>query len=140
PGPGARFWWLEGSAGTIQPWWHHIGADHEDRRQYRTVEPINRWHEAHQEYLVGREPIANVGIVWSRQNTDYYGRDHPEELVELSFRGMVHALVRARIPYLPVHADHIERDGPRLSVLILPNLAAMSERQCLAVRQFVERG
>ncbi len=53
---------------------------------------------------------------------------------------MVNALVRARIPYLPVHADHIERDGPRLSVLILPNLAAMSESQCQAVRQFVERG
>jgi hypothetical protein len=29
-----------------------------------------------------------------------------------------------------------QRDAPRLSVLILPNLAVMSERQCLAVRQF----
>ena len=140
PAPEARLWMLEGFAGTIQPWWHHIGAYHEDRRQYRTVEPINRWHEAQQEYLVRREPIANVGVVWSQQNTDYYGRDNPEDLVELPLRGMVNALVRARIPYLPVHADHIERDGPRLSVLILPNLAAMSESQCLAVRQFVERG
>ena len=140
PAAEARLWMLEGFAGTIQPWWHHIGAYHEDRRQYRTVEPINCWHEAHEEYLVRREPIASVGIVWSRQNTDYYGRDNPEELVELPFRGMLNALVRARIPYLPVHADHVERDGPRLSVLILPNLAAMSESQCLAVRQFVERG
>jgi len=140
PAPEARLWMLEGFAGTIQPWWHHIGAYHEDRRQYRTVEPINRWHEAQQEYLIRREPIANVGVVWSQQNTDYYGRDNPEDLVELPLRGMVNALVRARIPYLPVHADHIERDGPRLSVLILPNLAAMSQSQCLAVRQFVERG
>jgi hypothetical protein len=140
PEPEARLWMLEGFAGTIQPWWHHIGAYHEDRRQYRTVEPINRWHEANQEYLIGREPIACAGLVWSQQNTDYYGRDNPEELVELPFRGMANALVRARIPYLPVHADHIERDGPRLSVLVLPNLAAMSESQCLAVRRFVERG
>ena len=140
PEPEARLWMLEGFAGTIQPWWHHIGAYHEDRRQYRTVEPINRWHEANQEYLVGREPVASVGIVWSEQNTDYYGRDNPEELVELPFRGMANALLRARIPYLPVHADHIDRDGPRLSVLVLPNLAAMSDSQCLAVRQFVERG
>src|SRR5262249_28110503 len=65
---------------------------------------------------------------------------HPELLVELPFRGMVDALVRARIPYLPVHADHIQREGPRLSVLILSNLAAMSESQCLAAKQFVERG
>lgn len=140
PEPEARLWMLEGFAGTILPWWHHIGAYHEDRRQYRTVELINRWHEAHQEFLVQREPIASVGVVWSQQNTDYYGRDNPEELVELPFRGMADSLVRARIPYIPVHADHIQRDGRRLSVLILPNVAMMSESQCLAVRQFVERG
>jgi hypothetical protein len=140
PEPEARLWMLEGFAGTLQPWWHHIGATQEDRRQFRTVEPINRWHEAHQEYLMQREPIAHVGVVWSQQHTDYYGRDHPELLVELPFRGMVNALVRARIPYLPVHADQIEREGPRLAVLILPNLAVMSESQCRAVRQFVQRG
>src|SRR5262249_42865696 len=30
--------------------------------------------------------------------------------------------------------------GPGLSVLVLPNLAAMSDSQCRAVRRFVERG
>ncbi|MHB1037109.1 MAG: beta-galactosidase [Pirellulales bacterium] len=140
PEPEARLWMLEGFAGTIQPWWHHIGAYHEDRRQYRTVEPINRWHEANEEYLVRREPVAAIGVVWSQLNADFYGRDNPEELVELPLRGMTNALVRARIGYLPVHADHVDRDAARLSVLVLPNLAAMSESQCQAVRQFVERG
>jgi hypothetical protein len=140
PEPEARLWMLEGFAGTIQPWWHHVGASSEDRRQYRTAEPVNRWHEANQEYLVNRQPIAGVGLIWSQQNTDYYGRENAEELVELPFRGMASALVRARIPYLPIHADDIEREGPRLSVLVLPNLAAMSESQCAAVRRFVERG
>jgi hypothetical protein len=41
---------------------------------------------------------------------------------------------------LPVHADHISRDGNELDVLILPDLAAMSEAQCRAVRHFVEGG
>jgi hypothetical protein len=81
-----------------------------------------------------------VICVSNRSNTDYYGRDHSEVLVELPFRGMIDALVRARIPCLPVHADHLEREAPRLSVLILPNLAVMSESQCLAVRHFVARG
>jgi hypothetical protein len=140
PEPEARLWMLEGFAGTLQPWWHHVGAYQEDRRQYWTAEPINRWHQAHQEYLVQRQPVACVGLVWSQQNTDYYGRDDPEALVELPFRGMADALVRARIPYLPVHADHIRRDGRRLSVLVFPNVAVLSECQCLAVRQFVQRG
>jgi hypothetical protein len=53
---------------------------------------------------------------------------------------MADALVRARVPYLPVHANHIGRDGRQFSVLIFPNVAILSESQCLAVRQFVERG
>jgi hypothetical protein len=140
PEPEARMWMLAGFAGGIQPWWHHIGAYHEDRRMYRTAEPILRWHKANEQYLVNRRPIANVGVVWSQRNTDFYGRDNPEELVEQPWRGFTQALVRARIPHVPVHVDHIEREAPNLAVLILPNLAAMSDEQVAAVRRFVERG
>jgi hypothetical protein len=140
PEPEARMWMLAGFAGGIQPWWHHVSAYHEDRRMYRTAEPILRWHKANEQYLVNRRPIANVGVVWSQRNTDFYGRDNPDELVDQPWRGFTQAMVRARIPYLPVHVDHIERDGPNLAVLILPNLAAMSEEQTAAVRRFVERG
>ena len=136
----ARMWMVAGFAGGIQPWWHHVGAYHEDRRMYRTVEPVNRWHETHQSYLINRTPVATVGLVWSQRNTDFYGRDDPEELVDLPYRGWMQALIRARIPYLPVHADHIERDSRLFAALILPNLAAMSDEQCSAVRRFVERG
>jgi hypothetical protein len=140
PEPEARLWMLEGFAGGIQPWWHHVGAEQEDRRMFRTAEPILRWHAENQQYLINRRPIATVGLVWSQPNTDFYGRDNPDELVELPWRGWTNALVRARIPYLPVHADHIVRDADQFSVLILPNLAAMSAIQVAAVRRFVERG
>ncbi len=140
PEPEARLWMLDGIAGGLQPWWHYVGAYHEDRRMYRTAESVYRWHEAHEEFLVNRRPVATVGVVWSRENTDFYGRDDAALLVELPWRGITRALVRARIPYLPVHADHIERDAPQLSVLVLPDLAAMSESQVAGVRRFVERG
>ncbi len=140
PEPEARMWMLAGFAGGIQPWWHHVSAYHEDRRMYRTAEPILRWHKANEQYLVNRRPIANVGVVWSQRNTDFYGRDNPEELVDQPWRGFTQALVRARIPYLPLHVDYIERESPNLEVLVLPNLAAMSDQQVAAVRRFVERG
>jgi hypothetical protein len=140
PAPEARMWMLEGFAGGIQPWWHHIGAYHEDRRAYRTVEPVMGWHKANEEFLVNRKPIATVGVVWSQQNSDFYGRDDADLLVEQPWRGITQALIRARIPYLPVHADHIEREAPSLALLILPNLAAMTDNQVAAVRRFVERG
>jgi hypothetical protein len=140
PEPEARMWMLAGFAGGIQPWWHHVSAYHEDRRMYRTAEPILRWHKANEQYLINRRPIASVGVVWSQRNTDFYGRDNPEELVDQPWRGFTQALIRARIPYVPVHVDHIEQEGPNLAVLILPNLVAMSDEQVAAVRRFVERG
>jgi hypothetical protein len=140
PEPEARMWMLAGFAGGIQPWWHHVSAYHEDRRMYRTAEPILRWHKANEQYLVNRRPVANVGVVWSQRNTDFHGRDNADELVDQPWRGFTQALIRARIPYLPVHVDHIEREAANLAVLILPNLAAMSDEQVGAVRRFAERG
>jgi len=140
PEPEARLWMLDGFAGGLQPWWHHVGAYHEDRRAYRTAEPLLRWHKANEQFLVNRRPVATVGVVWSQQNYDYYGRDDAEELVELPFRGVAQALIRARIPYLPVHADHIDRDAANFSLLILPNFAAMTDAQVASVRRFVQGG
>ncbi|WP_219419238.1 alpha-amylase family protein [Pseudonocardia nigra] len=140
PEPEARMWAVDGFAGGILPWWHHIGADHDDRRQYRTAAPLFAWHEANEQYLVDREPVASVGVVWSQENTDFYGRDTPEERTALPYRGVINALIRARVPYVPVHADAIDQAGAGLTALVLPNVAAMSDAQCAQVRRFVERG
>jgi hypothetical protein len=140
PAAEARMWMFEGFAGGIQPWWHHIGAYHEDRRMYHTAEPVMKWHEANQAYLVNRRPLATVGVVWSQRNTDFYGQDRAPELVDAPYRGFTASLVRARIPYVPIHIDRIERDGRSLKVLVLPNVAAMSDAQCAVIRKFVANG
>jgi hypothetical protein len=140
PEPEVRLWVLEGIAGGIQTWWHHVGAAQEDRRQFRTIESLNRWHEANQEFLIDRLPVATVGLLWSQQNTDCFGRDHAEDVVELPARGIANALLRARIPFLPIHADAIEPEAKDLRLLILPNLGAISDAQLTSLRRFVERG
>jgi hypothetical protein len=140
PAAEARMWMIEGFAGGIQPWWHFISAYHEDRRMYDTAEPLMKWCEANERYLVNRKPLANVGVVWSQRNTDFYGRDRAAELVDAPYRGFVEALTHARIPHTPVHIDRIGQDAGALKVLVLPNIAAMPETQCAAVRQFVARG
>jgi hypothetical protein len=136
----SRTWMIEGFAGGISPWWHHIGAWHEDRRQYGTAEPVMRWHEANEQYLYDRVPVATVGILWSQDNIDFYGRDDAEVRVTQPFRGFTSALTRARIPYLPVHCDQVAEHAEDLSLLILPNVGAMSDEQARTVNHFVERG
>jgi len=140
PAAEARMWMIEGLAGGIEPWWHHIGAYHEDRRMYHTAEPVMKWHKANEAYLVNRRPVATVGMVWSQRNTDFYGRENAAEMVDAPYEGFAQALIRARIPYLPVNAGDIDREAPNLAVLILPNTGGLSDEQCAAIRRFVERG
>lgn len=136
----ARMWMYAGFAGGIQPWWHHVGAYQWDRRQFQTAIPVYEWYERNEGYLVDRQPMATVGVVYSQENADFFGRDNARELVALPYFGMIQALTRARIPYVPVHADHIDRDGRGLALLILPGLGAMRDTQIADVVRFVERG
>ncbi|MFB3903900.1 MAG: alpha-amylase family protein [Acidobacteriota bacterium] len=136
----ARLWMLEGMAGGIQTWWHHVGAVQEDRRQFDLAAELTRWAGAHRQFLTNREPVASIGLVWSQANAEFYGREEAEVLTSMPYRGFVRALVSARLPYIPVHADHIEREAPRLALLILPSLGAMSNGQVESVRKFVQKG
>jgi hypothetical protein len=140
PAAEARMWMIAGVAGGIQPWWHYVGAYHDDRRMYRSPEPVMAWWKANERYLRDRTPVANVGVIWSQRNTDFFGRDDAAERVDAPYTGFMHALVRARIPYLPVHIDDIARDSGQLKALILPNVGALSDTQAASIRRFVQGG
>ncbi len=120
PIPEVRMWMVEGVAGTIQPWWHHVGGYQEDRRQFQVVEPFFRWYAEHQEYLVNRQPVATV--VWFIPSATSSGMAGTTAmtLALAPYNGMIQALIRARIPYFAVHADHIERDASQFSCWFFP--------------------
>ena len=139
PAAEARMWMIAGIAGGIQPWWHHVGALADDRRMYQTAVPVMRWHKANERYLAGREPVATVALVWSQRNTDFFGRDDPDDRVDAAYTGFMHALVRARIPYLPVHVDDLERYAA-IRTLVLPNVGALSDAQAASIRRFAAGG
>ena len=136
----SQMWMLEGMAGGIAPWWHTVSGYHEDRRRYETVPPVYLWHKANEEFLFNRTPVATIGVVWSQGNSNWFGRDDSSTRVELPWRGIMNALVRARIPFIPVNADHIDREAKQLSSLILPNFGAMTDAQVASVKRFVEGG
>ena len=138
--PETQMWMLEGIAGGIAPWWHTVSGYHEDRRRYESVSPVYLWHKANEKYLFNRTPIATVGVVWSQGNSNWFGRDDMNTRVELPWRGIMNALVRARIPFVPVNADHIDREAKILSSLILPNFGSMTDAQVASVKRFVADG
>jgi hypothetical protein len=52
---------------------------------------------------------------------------------------MYHALVEGRMPFEMLH-DQMLDTADRFKLLLLPNIAALSDRQCEQLRAFVERG
>lgn len=140
PEPEARMWVVSGLAGGIHPWWHHIGAWHADRRQYKTAPPLFTWHRDSEEYLLDRRPVANVGIVWSQDNCDFYGRADTDLRTQTPYFGFINAFIRAGISYVPVHISQLAGDLGEIDTLILPSVGAISDEHCELVRAFVAAG
>jgi hypothetical protein len=135
-----HLWMLEGISGGITPWWHIVGGAQEDKRIYGLCLPIMEWHKKHEKYLYNRTPIANVGILWSQVNTDFYGAAEAKERVELAYRGIIMALTRTGIPYLPIHIEDMEEQIRDMDLLILPEMAVISDRQAETLEKFVDGG
>ncbi len=140
PAEETRTWMRCGFAGGISPWWHHVGSVQEDRRQFDTSPDLLRWHASVDAYLHDRTPIANVALVWSQANNDFYGRGEAHERCALPWRGMTAALMRGRIPFDPVHADDLPDAPSRYATLVLPDVAVLADEQVERVLRYVDAG
>jgi hypothetical protein len=82
-----------------------------------------------------------VAVVYSEQTEKYYSGPPGRNQARGHEMGMYHALVEARVPFEMVHdrllnPEHVDR----YKLLILPNVAALSDEQCRLLREYVERG
>jgi hypothetical protein len=140
-GPEVRLWVLEGIANGFRPWFTKFSAVLYDRRWLQTVEDLYTWHHRHDRYLRNEAPIARVGLVYSEQTRDFYGKAEAEARVDDHLKGMYHALLEARIPFEMVHDAFLDAaEVDRYKLLVLPNVAALSDEQCRKLSDYVGRG
>jgi len=139
--PELRIWLADGVANGLRPWVCKFSGEIRDRRWLPVVEKIYNWQFANEKYLRNEENLARVAMVYSQQTGTYYGGDQKHRKVEDHELGMYQALVEGRIPFEMAHdqlldAAHVDR----YKLLILPNVAALSDEQCEQLRQYVARG
>ena len=136
-----RIWVADGVANGLRPWFTKFSGTLHDTRWLKTVEEIYRRCHAWERYLRNEEPLARVAMVYSQQTAWFYGGEDAWQKVEQHTLGMYHALIEARIPFEMVHDRLLdpERLAP-FKLLILPNIAALSDAQCSQLRAFVRRG
>jgi hypothetical protein len=136
-----RLWAHDGIAQGLRPWFTKFNAKPIDKRWMKAVEDIYGWHWKNERYLRNESNLARVAIVYSQQTARYYGRDRSRELVEDPGLGFYQLLVEERIPFEMVH-DGLLGEAPlrNFSLLILPNIAALSDAQCRQLEAYVARG
>src|SRR5215471_16338674 len=139
--PEIRLWALDGIANGLRPWFTKFAGVLHDKRWLPVVEEVYTWAWRNERYLRNTAPLARVGMVYSQQTAHYYGGERARAKVEDHTLGFYQALIEARIPFEMVHDELLDADRlAGLGVLILPNIAAMSDRQCGQIRDFVRRG
>jgi len=140
-GPEIRLWALDGIANGFRPWFAKFSGVLYDHRWLATVEDLFAWHHRNERYLRNETPLARVAIVYSEQTRDFYGKDQAETRVDDHLKGLYHALVEARIPFEMVNDRLLEAaDVDRYKLLVLPNVAALSDAQCRKLTEYVDRG
>ncbi|MBI4905751.1 MAG: beta-galactosidase trimerization domain-containing protein [Acidobacteria bacterium] len=136
-----RIWVAEGVANGLRPWWTKFSGSVHDARWMKPVEQIYSNLHKWERYLRNERPIADVGLVYSQQTATYYGGENAARTVEDHTLGWYQALLEARIPFEMVHDRLLDpAHTSAFKVLILPNIAALSDAQCAKLKDYAARG
>jgi hypothetical protein len=131
-----RLWLADGAAHNLRPWIVKFNAKPIDKRWLPVVEEFYNWHYRNEKYLRNEKSLAEVAIVYSQQSAAFYSRT-----VEDHALGFYQALVEGRVPFDMVHDLLLDEEKiSRYKVLILPNIAALSDRQCRQLTEYVRNG
>jgi hypothetical protein len=84
--------------------------------------------------------VANIGIVWSQDNVEFGGGLMGRNLISDSWRGIVMALTRAGLPFLPINIGDLDSQSKDIDLLILPEFAVVSDKDITALKAYADRG
>lgn len=136
-----RIWVAEGTANGMKPCFVKFGANIFDKRWMNAVEKMYQGYYKNERYLRNTAPMARVGMVYSEQTDQKYGGKPWQQRSNEHALGMYHALVEDRMPFEMVNDKLLDADNLKaFKLLVLPNIAALSDAQCKQLKQFVEGG
>ncbi|RRB15624.1 hypothetical protein EHT87_10765 [Larkinella knui] len=136
-----RIWVAEGTANGMRPCFVKFGGDIYDKRWMEAVANLYEGYHKNERYLRNTAPMARVGVVYSEQTDRNYGGKPWQQKSGDHLDGLYHTLVESRIPFDMVNDRLLTPDDlKRFKLLILPNIAALSDAQCQQLQAFVNTG
>jgi hypothetical protein len=141
-------WMAQTAASGMRVWYHWLGGQTglgEDRRWRKAGRDFFLWQARHDRHFTYRRPLANLGVVWAQRPNAFYsppGSTGPQRQAAQEFmQGLYPVLLEGRFLFDFVHEDDLSSDRLRkYDVLVLPNVALLSDAQCKQLRTFAEAG
>ena len=117
--------------------------DQDDRKALPALKTVFRHLAVHADEYADLRPVAEVALVYSQATLDCYGRDDPMGRCGREYRGFYEALTEAHLPFDPIHeaalSEQLLAEG-RYRVVILPNVACLSDARAALLDRFVRNG
>ena len=136
-----RIWVAEGVANGMKPCFVKFGGNIFDKRWMDTVAGMYQNYYKNERYLRNLAPMARIGLVFSEQMNRKYGSEPWQQNSNDHALGMYHALVEAHIPFEMVNDKLLDQAHlKQFKLLILPNIALLSDEQNEQLRTFVRTG
>jgi hypothetical protein len=136
-----RIWVAEGTANNMRPWFAKFSGVIYDKRWLEIVDKIYQWHYQNEKYLRNTGSLARTALVYSEQTERNYGGKEWQKNHGWHELGMYHAMIESRIPFDMVNDRLLDTEHlVNYKLLVLPNVAALSERQNNQLQEFVENG
>ena len=135
-----QYWMRAAMLGGVTPSTHFIGGVQEDARALENGAEMFKWHRKNEEYLYNRTLLSGVGLVRSLANTCCYGKDKCQMRTIWPMNGMIAALKRGRISYFPIEARQIGDKLYKSKLLILPDIAVLTDEEIANITTFVRSG
>ncbi|WP_420141802.1 beta-galactosidase trimerization domain-containing protein, partial [Sphingomonas sp.] len=154
-GPEIATYLHDGLAHGFRPWMTKFKAEVFDKRWVPTVEKSYAWHAKHEAYFRNTDSLARVAMLRSVQTNTYYtpgalsdgsasgsaNTAQSHRAPEGEANGFYQALLESRIPFDFVDERRLDPQTlDRYRVIVLPNIAALSDAQAAQLRDYVARG
>jgi len=136
-----RVWVAEGVANGLRPSFVKFGGFIYDKRWMDTIASMYQKYFDSEKYLRNIAPIVRIGVVYSEQTINNYGGKPWQKNYRDHAYGIYHALVEDHLPFEMVNDQLLDSEHLKpFKLLILPNIAALSDAQCDQLRKFVDNG
>jgi hypothetical protein len=128
-------------------WYHWLGLEqgfNKDRRWQKVGRDFLSWHARHDKHFHNVASLARVAILASPRSLTLYQAPTNEDKTD-AIQGIYAVLVEARIPFDFIHEEDLTSESgrdrlARYALLILPNVALLSDAQSHALERYVAHG